>query len=109
MKLVMLPKKTEADMVSATIELRFGDASTLAGKNAAAQFAGSLLNAGTKTHTRQQLADEMRKLNARIQAGGGGGGGFGGGRGGGRGGAPAGGGGVNGASASITAPAANFA
>jgi len=107
MKLVMLPKKTEADTVTATIELLFGDATTLAGKNAAAQFAGSLLNAGTKSHTRQQLADEMRKLNARIQVSGGGGGGFAGGRGGGgRGGG--GGGGISSANANIAAPAANF-
>ena len=35
MKVVMLPKKTEADMVSAVIELRFGDQASLAGKNAA--------------------------------------------------------------------------
>ncbi len=54
MKVVMLPKKTEADMVEATIELRFGDATTLAGKNAAAQIAGTLLNSGTKSKTREQ-------------------------------------------------------
>jgi zinc protease len=108
MKVVMLPKKTEADMVNATIELRFGDATTLAGKNAAAQIAGGLLNAGTKTKTREQLADEMRKLNARITvSGGGGGGGFGGRGGGGRGG-PGGGGGVSSATANISAPNANF-
>jgi zinc protease len=106
MKVVMLPKKTEADMVTATIELRFGDAATLAGKNAAAQVAGGLLNAGTKTKTREQLADEMRKLNARITvSGGGGGGGFGGRGGGGRGG---GGGGISSATASVSAPNANF-
>ena len=105
MKVVLLPKKTEAEMVEATIELRFGDASSLVGKNAAAQIAGSLLNSGTKTKTREQLADVMRGLNARVQVSGGGGGGFGGGRGGGRGG---GGGGVNTASATIVAPASNF-
>jgi zinc protease len=105
MKLVILPKKTEADRVEATIELRFGDATTLAGKNAAAQIAGSLLGAGTKGKTREQLADEMRKLNASIQVSGGGGGGGRGGRGG-RGGG--GGGGINTATASVTAPAANF-
>ncbi len=105
MKVVLLPKKTEAEMVEATIELRFGDASSLVGKNAAAQIAGSLLSSGTKTKTREQLADAMRGLNARVQVSGGGGGGFGGGRGGGRGG---GGGGVNTASATIVAPASNF-
>jgi zinc protease len=105
MKVVILPKKTEADRVDATIELRFGDAATLAGKNAAAQIAGSLLGAGTKGKTREQLADEMRKLNASIQVSGGGGGGGRGGRGG-RGGG--GGGGINTATATVTAPAANF-
>lgn len=107
MKVVMLPKKTEADVVEATIELRFGDATSLAGKNAAAQMAGTLLNSGTKSKTREQVSDEMRKLNARIQVSGGGGGGGFGGRGGGRGG-PVGGGAINSASANIAAPAANF-
>jgi zinc protease len=106
MKLVVLPKKTANDMVTAVIELRFGDGTTLVGKNGAAQFAGSLINSGTRSKTRQQLADEMQRLNARIVVSGGGGGGFGG-RGGGRG-APTGG-GVSSASASISAPAANFA
>jgi len=107
LKIVLLPKKTENQMVSAAIELRFGDQSTLAGKNAAAQFAGSLLASGTKRKTRQQLADEMQKLNARIVVSGGGGGGFGG-RGGGRGGF-GGGGSVASATANIQSPASNFA
>jgi zinc protease len=94
-------------MVTATIELRFGDAASLAGQREAAQFAGSLLMAGTKSHTREQMTEEMRKLNARIQVSGGGGGGFGGRGGGGRGGGGATG-GVSSANANITAPAANF-
>ena len=106
MKVVMLPKQTEASKVEATIELRFGDATSLAGKNAAAQIAGSLLNAGTRTKTREQLSDEIRKLNATIQVSGGGG--AGGGRGGGRGGGAAGGATINTATATITAPAGNF-
>jgi zinc protease len=57
---------------------------------------------GTKSRTRQQLQDEMRKLNAQVNVSGGGGGGFGG-RGGGAGGS-----GISGATASITAPAENF-
>ena len=107
MKLVVLPKKTANDMVTAVIELRFGDGTTLVGRNAAAQFAGSLINSGTRSKTRQQLADEMQKLNARIVVSGGGGGGFGG-RGGGRGGATSAG-GVFSASANISAPTVNFA
>jgi zinc protease len=105
MKLVLLPKKTTGSMVNGTIELRFGDASTLAGKNAAAQFAGSQLMQGTKNKSRQQLQEEMRKLNAQIAVSGGGGAG-GGGRGGGRGGG--GGGAISSASATIVAPPENF-
>jgi len=108
MKLVMLHKKTAMDMVTAAIELRFGDATTLEGQTSAAQFAGALLMRGTKTKSRQQVAEEMRKLDAQITVSGGGGGGFGGrGGGGGRGGS-GGGGGVSSASATVTAPAANF-
>ncbi len=108
LKVVMLPKTTEAEMVTAQIELRFGDAATLAGKSAVAQVAGSLLNSGTKSKNREQLADEMRKLNARIQVSGGGGGGFAGGRGGGgRGGfGPTS--TISSATANVTVPAANF-
>ncbi|MGA9627211.1 MAG: hypothetical protein WBQ65_22240, partial [Bryobacteraceae bacterium] len=80
MKLVVLQKKTANDLVTAVIDLRFGDGATLAGRNAAAQFAGSLINSGTRSKTRQQLADEMQKLNARIVVTGGGFGRRGGGR-----------------------------
>ncbi|HTX40055.1 MAG TPA: insulinase family protein [Bryobacteraceae bacterium] len=108
MRLVMLHKKTANDMVTATIELRFGDQNTLKGQNGAAQFAGALLMRGTRTKSRQQISEEMRKLDAQITVSGGGGGGFGGrGGGGGRGGFGAGG-GVSSANANITAPAANF-
>ena len=109
MKIVLLPKKTEGAMVDATIELRFGDENSLKGRNAAAEFAGGLImRGGTKTHTRRELQDEMRKLDASINVSGGGGGGFGGGRGG-RGGGGGGGGGVSSANANITVPAKNFA
>ena len=100
MKVAILSKKTANNIVIATIDLRFGDQTTLAGQREAASFAGGLLMAGTKSHTRQQLAEEMRKLNAQINVSGGGGG-----RGGGRGG---GGGGLSSATASVSAPAENF-
>ncbi len=63
---------------------------------------------GTKTRTRQQVQDELRRLNATVSVSGGGGGGFGGGRGGGGRGGAGGGGGVSSATASISAPATNF-
>jgi zinc protease len=105
MKVVMLPKKTTGNMVNGVIELRFGDAASLAGKNVAAQYASSMLMQGTRSKTRQQIQEEMRKLNAQISVGGGGG--FAGGRGGGRGGA-GGGGPVNSVTATILAPPENF-
>ncbi|HEU4935686.1 MAG TPA: pitrilysin family protein [Vicinamibacterales bacterium] len=104
MKVAVLSKKTANNMVSAAIDLRFGDATTLAGQREAASFAGALLMAGTKSHTRAEIQEELRKLNAQVTVSGGGGGGGGrGGRGGG-----AGGGGLSSATASISAPAENF-
>jgi zinc protease len=107
MKVVILPKQTENSRVTASVELRFGDASSLKGRNAAAQFAGGLLSRGTRNRTPEQIRDELQKLNATVQVSGGGGGGFGGGRGG-RGGFGGGGGGISGATANISAPAENF-
>jgi zinc protease len=106
MKIAVLPKKTANDIVGATIELRFGDQASLANQREAASFAGGLLMSGTKRHTRAQLQEELRKLNAQVTVSGGGGGGGGGGRGG-RGGG-GGGGALSSASATITAPAQNF-
>jgi zinc protease len=109
MKVAVLRKRMAGGTVAATIELHFGDAKTLAGQNAAAQLAGSLLMSGTKSKSRQQIQDEIEKLNARIVvSGGGGGGGFGGRGGGGRGGF-GGGGGINSASANVTAKPENLA
>jgi zinc protease len=74
LKIVMLPRKTRGGMVEAILELHFGNEETLAGKNAIAQLAGGLLMRGTKSKTRQQIQDEMDRLNARITVTGGGGG-----------------------------------
>ena len=83
MKVAILPKKTENSMVEATIELRFGDAQTLKGQTEADSFASSfMMRGGTQEHTRQQIQEELRKLDASVNIGGGGGGRGGGGRGG---------------------------
>ncbi len=109
MKFVSLIKQTTQDRVMAVVELHFGDAASLKGQNAAASMAGSLLMSGTKNKTRQQIQDELQKLDAQVSVSGGGGAGGGGGGRGGRGGGGGGGGGMAGATASITAPSANFA
>jgi hypothetical protein len=47
MKVVVVPKKTDGNLVSAVIELRFGDAQTLAGKM---QWQWSLDHCSTREH-----------------------------------------------------------
>ena len=87
MRVAVLSKKSPNNMVTGSIELRFGDQTSLANQRQAAAFAGNLLMSGTKTHTRDQLQDEFRKLNARVNASGGG---------------------LSSATATVTAPAENF-
>ncbi len=70
-KLVLLPKGTRGNTVTAEINIRFGNESLLAGKTAAAQMAGALLMRGTSTMSRQQIQDAMQKINARIGISGG--------------------------------------
>lgn len=69
-KMVMLPKKNRGGVVTAQLELHFGDLSSLTGKAIAAQMAGGLLGRGTAKHTRQQLQDEMSRLKIQVRAGG---------------------------------------
>src|SRR5262249_46398965 len=99
MRVAVLSKKTANNIVTATIELRFGDQTSLANQRQAASFAGSLLMSGTKSHTREQLQEEFRKLNAQVNVSGGGAAGGGGQRGGG--GGPGGGGAISNVTASI--------
>ncbi len=70
LKLVMLPKTTRGGTVLAALSVEFGDEKSLAGKNAIGSMTGALLVRGTKEHTRQQIQDEMVKLNARINVSG---------------------------------------
>ena len=71
MKVVMLSKSTRGGTVVASVQIRFGDEKSLEGKSAMGDIAGALLMRGTKTRTRQQIQDEMVKLNARINVSGG--------------------------------------
>jgi zinc protease len=86
MRIAVLSKKSPNNMVTASIELRFGDQTSLLNQRTAAALAGTLLMAGTKSHTREQLQEEFRRLNARIGATGG----------------------MSSATATIAAPAENF-
>jgi zinc protease len=70
-RLALLNKGTRGNRVQATLAIRFGDEKSLVGQNAAAELAGSLLLRGTRSKSRQQLQDEMQRLNATINVGGG--------------------------------------
>jgi zinc protease len=67
----MLPKTSRGGTVSALLDVEFGDATALAGKNAIGGMTGAMLMRGTKSRTRQQIQDEMVKLNAQINVSGG--------------------------------------
>jgi len=71
MKIALLPKTTRGGTVAASFDFRFGDLSSLSGKEAVGGMTGALLMRGTKTRTRQQIQDEMVKLNTRMNVGGG--------------------------------------
>ena len=70
LKVVMLPKTNRGGTVAAALHVEFGDDQSLAGKNAVGRMTGSLLMRGTANRTRQQIQDEMVKLNARINVSG---------------------------------------
>ncbi len=71
LKLVMFPKRTRSGMVTALINVRFGDEKSLFGKSAVGAMTGALLMRGTKTKTRQQIQDETDRLKAQINVNGG--------------------------------------
>jgi zinc protease len=70
-KVMLLPKQTRGDTVSAVIRLSFGDEKSLAGQARVAQMTGQLLMRGTTNRTRQQIQDELDRLKARMFVGGG--------------------------------------
>ena len=71
LKVVLLPKQTRGDAVSAVLRLSFGDEKSLVGQSRVAQMASSLLMRGTTKRTRQQIQDELDRLKARMGVGGG--------------------------------------
>jgi len=70
-KVVLLPKKTRGGTVTLTYIARFGDEKSLFGKVAIAGLTGGTLMRGSKSHSRQQIQDEMDHLKAQISVGGG--------------------------------------
>jgi len=71
LRLALLPKATRGNRVQLDLTVRYGDENSLAGQAAVAQMTGSLLSRGTNTKSRQQLQDEMQRMNATINVSGG--------------------------------------
>jgi zinc protease len=71
LKVALLPKKSRGQTVVAEMVLRFGNEESLKGLNTAAEALGPMLTRGTKKHNRQQLKDELDRLQARLLIAGG--------------------------------------
>ena len=70
-QVALLPKKTRGGSVVVSATLRFGDEKSLFGRATDASFAGAMLMRGSTKHTRQQIREELDRLKARANAGGG--------------------------------------
>ena len=72
MKVALLPKDTRGETVVASLVLRLGTEESLTGRGSASSITASMLMRGTVNRTRQEIEDEMNRLQARISVGGGG-------------------------------------
>jgi zinc protease len=64
LQVALLPKQTRGDLAMIRMRLSFGNEEALMGRATAANMAGSLLMRGTEQRTRQELADELDRLQA---------------------------------------------
>jgi zinc protease len=71
MKVALLRKETRGDAAFVRIRLQFGDEESLMNRGTAGDFAGSMLMRGTTKHTRQELQDELDRIEASGRVGGG--------------------------------------
>ena len=62
LKVALLPKKNRGEIVNVRTNFRWGDATTLSGRSIEGELAGAMLARGTDKMTRQQIADEMTRL-----------------------------------------------
>ena len=70
-KTALLPKKTRAEAIVAQLTLRYGNEKSLQGLSMAADMLPTLLSRGTKKHTREQIEDELDRLNSHVTFSGG--------------------------------------
>lgn len=67
---MLLPRKTRNEQVSLQLTLRYGNPTSLAGRNTAAQMLPSLLRSGTAGKSRQQIEDTLNSLKASLDVSG---------------------------------------
>ncbi|MGW8370266.1 MAG: insulinase family protein, partial [Gammaproteobacteria bacterium] len=70
-KLAMLAKETRGDSVNAVIRLNFGDEESLRGLARTASMTAQMLMRGTTSHSRQEIQDELARLQSRLNVSGG--------------------------------------
>jgi zinc protease len=70
-KVALLPKKSRQEMAIVRLSLRYGNEQNLKGLVEACDFLPTLMTRGTQKLTREQLADELDKLEATLSGGGG--------------------------------------
>lgn len=66
-KFAFLPKENRGDAVTAYFTFRFGNEEVLKDKMTIGSLAASMLDKGTKNRTRQQIQDELDKINATLR------------------------------------------
>ncbi|MEM1063109.1 MAG: insulinase family protein, partial [Planctomycetota bacterium] len=64
--LLLLPKQNRGSTVSARVVLRYGNAEDLSGLATACEMLPRLMLRGTSTKTREQIQDELDRLQARL-------------------------------------------
>jgi zinc protease len=70
-KLVMLPKETRGDSVNALIRLNYGDENSLKGVGQYSALMAQMMMRGTRNKSRQQISDELARLQSQLGIGGG--------------------------------------
>lgn len=70
-EIALLTKETRGDQVNATIRLHFGDLDSLTGVSRIASLAGSMLMRGTTSRSRQDIEDELARLQSVLSVNGG--------------------------------------
>ncbi|QSX40800.1 M16 family metallopeptidase [Shewanella cyperi] len=68
-QVALLPKKTRGETVVLRMNAQFGDLSSLKGKNTVGEAVGEMLLRGSSKYSREQIKEELDKLQANLQIG----------------------------------------